>query len=131
MTQFDSPILSIPSIGFRLGETILAEIRDIQNFQSPSQLLAFAGLEPSIHRSGQLDNEGHMVKRGSPHLRWALIQAARLAARFSPTIGAYLDKKLAEGKHFNVAITHVAKKLVRIIFFVLKFNQPFDEQKLK
>ncbi|EPI11646.1 IS110 family transposase [Enterococcus faecalis] len=102
---------------------------DIQNFQSPSQLLAFAGLEPSIHQSGQVDTAGHMVKRGPPHLRWALIQAARLSARFSPTTGAYLDKKLSEGKYFNVAITHVAKKLVRIIFFVLKFNQPFDEQK--
>ncbi|MGF1919208.1 transposase [Enterococcus faecalis] len=92
MNQLDSPILSIPDIGSRLGGTILAEIREIQNFQSPSQLLAFAGLYPSIHQSGQVDNTGHMVKRGSPHLRWALIQVARLSARFSPTIDAYLDK---------------------------------------
>lgn len=130
MAKINSPITSITGIGNRLGSVILAEIRNIHNFNTPGQLLAFAGLEPSVFQSGQYNREGYMVKRGSTSLRWALIQAAKLAARFSPTFKAYLQKKLSEGKHYSVAITHVAKKLVRIIFHLLKNQLLFEEIKL-
>lgn len=130
MAEINSPITSITGIGNRLGSVILAEIRNIHNFNSPGQLLAFAGLEPSVFQSGQYNREGYMVKRGSTFLRWALIQGAKLAARFSPTFKAYLHKKLAEGKHYSVAITHVAKKLVRVIFYLLKNQLLFEEIKL-
>lgn len=96
MVKINSPITSITGIGNRLGSVILAEIRNIHNFNTPGQLLAFAGLEPSVFQSGQYSREGYMVKRGSTSLRWALIQAAKLAARFSPTFKAYLQKKLSE-----------------------------------
>jgi len=127
MIDIDSPITSVTGIGERLGAVILAEIRDINNFDSPSQLQSFAGLEPSVNQSGESDKTGKMVKRGSPHLRWAIIQAARLAAHYSPKLGEYLQKKLAEGKHYNCAVSHVAKKLIRILFYLLKNNQQFDE----
>ncbi|OTO01321.1 hypothetical protein A5883_003638 [Enterococcus sp. 5B3_DIV0040] len=52
MSEIDSPILTIPGIGFKLGSIILAEIRDIKNFRSQNQLLAYAGSEPSISTSG-------------------------------------------------------------------------------
>jgi len=128
MTEIDSPIVTVTGIGERLGAVILAEIRDINNFNSPSQLQAFAGLDPKVNQSGQSDKTGKMVKRGSPHLRWALIQAARSASNWSPALTAYLQKKLAEGKHYNCAISHVAKKLIRIIFYMLKNNREFDER---
>jgi len=127
MAQIDSPIISVTGIGTRLGAVILAEIRNINNFSSPAQLQAFAGLEPSVKQSGDSDKTGKMVKRGSPHLRWAIIQAAKLAANYSPKLNEYLQKKLAEGKHYNCAISHVAKKLIRIIFYLLKNKQQFDE----
>lgn len=127
MAQIDSPIISVTGIGTRLGAVILAEIRNIENFSSPAQLQAFAGLEPSVKQSGDSDKTGKMVKRGSPHLRWAIIQAAKLAANYSPKLNEYLQKKLAEGKHYNCAISHVAKKLIRIIFYLLKNKQQFDK----
>ncbi|MFD1900992.1 transposase [Enterococcus termitis] len=121
----------MPGIGNNLGSILLAEIRDIRNFKSPSQLLAYAGAEPSISTSGTHQTEtGHMVKRGSSQLRWALHEAARLCAIWSPSMRQYLDKKLSEGKHFNVALSHVVKKLVRIIFRVLKTGEPFEEDKM-
>lgn len=69
MNEIDSSILSIPGIGITLGSVILAEIRDIDNFKSPNQLLAYAGCDPSVSTSGinQIET-GHMVKRGSSHL---------------------------------------------------------------
>lgn len=131
MKEIDSPILSIPGIGVNLGSIILAEIRDINNFKSPNQLLAFAGCEPSISTSGTNQTEtGHMVKRGSSQLRWALHESARLMSIWSPSMRLYLDKKRSEGKHYNVAISHVVKKLVRIIYQLLKDNMLYDETKM-
>lgn len=131
MAEINSVITTVTGIGSRLGSVILAEIRNIHTFDNPAQLQAFAGLEPSIYQSGQMDLSGKMVKRGSPHLRWALLQAAKAVARFSPAFKAYLRNKLDQGKHYNVAITHVAKKLIRMIFYLLKNNTPFDESKVR
>lgn len=131
MKEIDSPILSIPGISLTLGSIILAEIRDVHNFQSLNQLLAYAGCEPSVSTSGtnQLES-GNMVKRGSSQLRWALHEAARLMAIWSPSMRRYLDKKRSEGKHFNDAISHVVKKLVRIIFQLLKNGEPYNKERM-
>ncbi|RCW15907.1 IS110 family transposase, partial [Streptococcus gallolyticus] len=131
MAELNSVITTVPGISNRLGSVILAEIRNINTFTNPAQLQAFAGLEPSIYQSGQLDTQGKMVKRGSSHLRWALIQAAIKVARYSPTFKAYLRIKLEQGKHFNVAISHVAKKLIRVLFHLLQNNEAFEEDKLR
>jgi len=127
--DMDSPIMTIPGISYTLAATILSEIGDIHNFSSPAKLLAFAGLEPSVFQSGQFNSSNTpMVKRGSTYLRYAILMAARLISRFDPTFKSYLDKKRAEGKHYNVAIGHVGKKLIRVIFHLLKNNLKFVTQ---
>ena len=126
LNEIGSPILSIPGIGTVLGAMIVSEIGNIERFSNPNKLLAFAGLEPSVYQSGKFNpSSGSMVKRGSPYLRWALMQAARLAPFYSQTFSDYLSKKQSEGKHFNVASSHVAKKLVRVIFSLTKSNSSF------
>src|SRR5699024_12549530 len=102
----------------------------IQQFHNPVQLLPFSGLEPSVHQSREYASQGKMVKRGSPRLRWAILQAARLIASQSPVFKTYFVKQRKEGKHYNVALSHVAIKLVRVIFYLLKSKQSFDESKL-
>ena len=124
--EHPSPVLTIPGIGEVIGAMIISEIGNIDRFSNPNKLLAFAGLEPSVYQSGKFTpSSGSMVKRGSPYLRYALILAARLVPRFSLTFGNYLNKKSNEGKHFNVATSHVAKKLVRVIFSLQKNNSVF------
>lgn len=126
MDQLDSPILSVPGIGYTLGAMILSEIGDIKRFSSPAKLLAFAGLEPSVYQSGKFNpSSGKMVKRGSPFLRWALLQAATYIPVSSTTFAAYYTKKRSEGKSSSVAHSHVAKKLVRVIFSLLSRNVSF------
>ena len=113
------PILTIPGISYRMGAMILAEIGDFSRFDSPDKLLAYAGLSPSTYQSGKLNATGtyaHMEKRGSRYLRYALFNASKYVCIWDPTFSAYLAKKRAEGKHYNVAISHAAKKLVRLIF---------------
>lgn len=126
MELIDSPILTIPGIGHTLGAMILAEIGTIERFSTPAKLLAFAGLEPSVYQSGKFNaSSGKMVKRGSPYLRWALIQAATYTPQYSLTFSAFYSKKRAEGKSASVAHSHVAKKLVRVIHSLLNNNLSF------
>ena len=123
------PILTIPGISYRMGAMILAEIGDFSRFDSPDKLLAYAGLSPSTYESGKLKATGaysHMEKRGSRYLRYALFNATKFVCNWDPTFAAYLAKKRAEGKHYNVAISHAAKKLVRLIFALEKSKLPYS-----
>jgi transposase len=117
MDAIDSPILSLPGIGQNLGAIIIAEIGDFSRFENPDKILAFAGCSPSTYQSGQLySSHAKMEKRGSRYLRWALLNAAAYVCKWEPTFAAYLAKKRAEGKHYYVAISHAAKKLVRVLY---------------
>ena len=126
MNTLNSPITTIPGINLRMGAMILAEIGDFSRFDSPDKILAYAGLSPTTYQSGQLDSSySHMEKRGSRYLRYALFNAAKFVCIWDPTFSAYLAKKRAEGKHYNVAISHAAKKLVRVIYQLEKTGQPY------
>ena len=126
MDELHSPITTIPGIGFRMGAMILAEVGDFSRFDSPDKVLAYAGLSPSTYQSGQLTNcYAHMEKRGSRYLRFAIFNAAKYVCHWDPVFAAYLAKKRAEGKHYNVAISHAAKKLVRLIYALEKSREPY------
>ena len=126
MDEINSPILSIPGINYRMGAMIIAEIGDFNRFDSPDKILAYAGLSPSTYQSGQLDGAySHMEKRGSRYLRYALYNAAKYVCHWDPTFAEYLAKKRAEGKHYNVAVSHAVKKLVRVIYHLEKTNQQY------
>ena len=127
MDSIHSPITSIPGINYRMGAMIIAEIGDFNRFSSPDKILAYAGLSPSTYQSGQLDSSySHMEKRGSKYLRYALFNAAKYVCIWDNTFAAYLSKKRAEGKHYNVAISHAAKKLVRVIYRLEKSQQLYN-----
>ncbi len=128
MDEIQSPITTIPGIGVRMGAMILAEIGDFSRFDSPDKILAYAGMSPSTYQSGRLSLSGtysHMEKRGSKYLRYALYNATKYVCLWDPTFSVYLIKKRAEGKHYNVALSHAVKKLVRLIFAMEKSHKPF------
>ena len=124
--EIRSPILTIPGISYRMGAMIIAEIGDFHRFDSADKILAYAGMSPSTYQSGQLDNGySHMEKRGSRYLRYALYNATKYVCHWDESFGAYLEKKRSEGKHYNVALSHAAKKLVRTIFAMEKSGQAY------
>ena len=126
MDEVNSPILSIPGINYRMGAMIIAEIGDFSRFDSPDKILAYAGMSPSTYQSGQLDNcYSHMEKRGSRYLRYALYNATKYVCHWDESFGTYLAKKRAEGKHYNVALSHATKKLVRTIYAMEKTGQSY------
>lgn len=127
VTCLHSVIMTIPGIGFINGGMILGEIGDIHRFSEPKKLLAFAGLDPSVHQSGNFQAQRtRMSKRGARLLRYALINAAHNVVKNNATFKAYYDAKRAEGRtHYN-ALGHCAGKLVRVIWKMLTDEVEFN-----
>lgn len=124
-------MLTIPGLGEISAAIILSEYGDISNFSNPNKMLAFAGLEPSIIQSGTLEHNGKMVKHGSGHLRYTIMNTSMSVLRYSPTFYDFYLKKRSEGKCHRVALSHVCKKLIRVIYTLEKNNIDFDPSLLK
>lgn len=126
MAQHKIPTASIHGIGILSAATIVAEYGDFNRFETPAQMLAYAGLEPSINQSGTAQSPGHMVKRGSSQLRYVLLNVSMYLLIHNPVYYAFYQKKRNEGKSHRIALSHVAKKLVRMIFKLEKEHLQFD-----
>ena len=129
--EINPPILTIPGIGVDSAAVILAEFGDFSKFQNPAQLLSFAGLEPGYFQSGTSESTGKMVKHGSSYLRYTLMNCAQSVANYEPIFAEYYSKKRAEGKTYRVALSHVAKKLVRVIFTLQTKNLVYDPDAIR
>jgi transposase len=123
-------IKSIPGIGNVTGAMILGEIGNIERFKSPSSLLAFAGLDPSVYESGEfVSNNARISKRGSKYLRSAIFTATRVAC-----IGKGKDnrfrqkyhKKRLQNKHHYSAICATCKNMINTIFKMLQTGEYFS-----
>ncbi|MDN8746007.1 IS110 family transposase [Macrococcoides caseolyticum] len=120
-------LTTITGIGPITAATIIGEIGDIKRFERPNQLLAFAGLDASIHQSGDFTGTNNRIsKRGSPYLRRAIWQAAFVASNKDPALSEYYQSLRARGKHHGTAIGAVCRKLVNIIFAVWTNDKPYE-----
>ena len=127
MEKIDSVIKTVPGIGSLNGAMIIGEIGDITRFQKPCQLLAYAGLDPSVYQSGNFNaSRTRMSKRGSKLLRYALINAAWQITLVNDTFKNYYDLKVSQGRRHYNALGHVAHKLVRVIHKMMTDNVEFD-----
>ena len=131
MKYIHTNIHTIPGIGIISAASIYSEIGNINRFSSWNQLIAFAGIDPSKIESGESKHNGHMVKHGSAHLRQTIMNVAESSLMHNPKIYEYYLKKRTEGKAHRVALSHVAKRLLRIIFYLEKNNNSFDMNKMR
>lgn len=129
--QVNPHFLTIKGMGVITAATILAECGDIHNFPNADKLLAFAGLEPGIYQSGTSEKGGKMVKHGSAYLRYALLNCVTPLIKCNVTFASYYNKKIAEGKPHRVVVTHVAKKLIRVIYTLEIKGIDYDENLLR
>jgi transposase len=126
MTSIPQHITTIPGIALPTGAAILAEIGDVSRFESEDKLVAYAGIDATVHQSGQFNaGKMHMSKRGSPYLRLALWQAASMAIRHNDELKLYYQKKRSEGKAHGTAVGAVCRKLLIRIYVILKENRPY------
>lgn len=122
---------SVPGIGPVCAAQIAAEVGDPDRFESPKQLFAFAGMDATRAQSGQLDGESgqHMSKRGSSHLRNALMTAADRARMYDPYFGEYYEHLTKRrGKHHYVALSAVARKLCGVILALLRERRTYERR---
>lgn len=125
--QTNQYITTITGIGDVLGAIIVSEIGDINRFERPNQLVAFAGLDVTVKQSGEFSGSKNKIsKRGSPYLRRAIWLAANRAAFCDPILSEYYQSLKARGKHHLTAVGAVARKLCNIIFVILKENRPYQ-----
>ena len=117
----NSPIFTIPGIGWITGMSILCELGPIDNFSSHTKVIAYTGLDCAVYQSGQYNaDKTAITKRGSPHIRLSLYQAALPLCRFNATFNEYYNRKRSEGKSHRCAQGHVVRKLLRVIFKLLE-----------
>jgi len=129
--SLNPPTLSIKGVGAVSAAIIISELGDISRFKTPDKVLSFAGLEPGFFQSGTTEYNGHMVKHGSAPLRCALMNCSRSIRLHNETFATYYQKKINEGKPHYVALSHVAKKLVRLIFALETKGDRFDPSRLR
>ena len=124
--DINPPLSSIPGIGIDSAAVILSEFGDFSKFESANQLLSFAGMEPGYSQSGTAESSGKMVKHGSSHLRYALMNCTQTVINYEPVFAEYYAKKRSEGKPYRVAISHSAKKLLRVIYTLQTKNISYN-----
>lgn len=130
MDEVGKDIMSIPGISYTTGAIIISEIGDINDFDSADKLLAYCGLDPSVYQSGKYDaTQNTISKRGSKYLRYAIHNASNIIWQHDETFHQYYIKKQNEGKHHYVILGHIDKKLVRVIYTILKKGIHFTSQK--
>ncbi len=119
---------SIKGVSNYLASVILSEIGDINRFERKEQLTAFAGLDASVKESGQYHRKqgNHISKRGSKYLRRQLYYAAKTSIMHDPELKKYYEKKKGEGKHYNVTIIAVARKILMRCYAVLKQKRLYE-----
>ena len=124
--SLDSPIMTIPGMGYVEAAMILSSIKDIKAFSSPSKVLAYAGLDPRVRQSGTFRaSTTRMSKRGNSMLRYALIWACQNVHKHDSTFNQYYQKKRAEGKTHYCALGHTANKLTRVIYKLLSTEESY------
>ena len=131
MSKIDSKIPTIKGIGLVSAATIIAEIEDISRFDSPDKLLAFSGLDPRLFQSGTQEFKGRMNKKGSVVLRRVLMNCAESIMISNLVFYDYYRKKRDEGKAHRVALSHLARKLVRLIYKLETEHIDFDSSLVK
>ena len=122
-------LTSIPGIGEMSASTIAGEIGRPEDFEDASKLVAFAGLDPSKNQSGEFESaKNHISKRGSGYLRRALVTSADIARRYDSYFGDFYDTLRARGKHHNVALVAVARKLAGVVLAIMKEQREYERR---
>lgn len=108
---------------------VVHEIGDINRFDSPAGLVAYAGLDPRVKESGKREHgRGRITKRGSVYLRAALYLAANVARIYDKGLDDYYEKKKSEGRHHKEILCMISRKLLHRIYAVWKGERMYAKK---
>ena len=112
-------LCQIRGVGRYIAMLIIAEVGDIDRFQTARRLCSWAGLTPTVRSSDGRARLGHISRQGSPPLRWALVEAAQHAARGGGPLRADYER-IAKRRGKAVAKVAVARKILTLCFYGLR-----------
>jgi transposase len=117
-------LLSIPGVGLKVALGFVSAIGDVNRFETPNQLASYFGLTPRISQSAERSYSGRITKEGTAYGRWLAVEAAQsLALSGSPITASYF--KIKNKKGHNIAVTALARKLIVVVWHMLKKQQPY------
>jgi transposase len=119
-------LTSIPGIAEKTAAILLGELPDIALFKSSKQVTAFAGLTPKQLQSGKMNRSGGIYKLGSRRLRSALYFPALTGMNHNPILRDMSQRLAERGTTGKSAIAALMRKLLQLVYGVLKSEQPFD-----
>lgn len=122
-------LMSIPGVGPRTAEAVLAYTDEVKRFARSKQYAAYFGLTPKLDESGQTRRLGHISKEGPAVVRWLLVESTWRAIRKSPALRAFYER-IVGGQHQRkkVAVVATARKLLTIMRAMLHTGELFNEQ---
>ena len=122
-------LLTIPGISYVTAGLIIGEIGDINKFSKFDKLFKYSGLAPKVYESGKFKaTNTRPTKKGSKYLRYALFQSSNIIWQNDKTFNEYYYKKISEGKHYYVVLGHIEKKLLRLIYSLMKSKKEYTPQ---
>ena len=125
-------LITIKGIGKLTAAKLLGEIRDIRSFRSARQLAAYAGLTPKNFLSGSSVHKKTVIsKTGNAHLRKLLFLSAISAKQWNPIVKEFCDRLIQNGLSNMEAVCAAMRKLLHLVYGVLKSGKPFDPDYLK
>lgn len=117
---------SIPGVGLLTAMVFLTEIGDISRFKKDDHFIAYIGLLPGSHSSGEKEYRGRMSKRGNKRVRTALILSAWMAVANSSEMACAYEHYRSKGKTANIAIVKIARKLALRMKAVLRDKKKYE-----
>ena len=112
-------------VGQTTAAVVVAELGEVDRFDTHEEVVSYAGLDPVVHQSGETEIHGSISKEGPGALRWALVQSAHIAKRCSDYFGNFYTR-LKNRKNKQIAVVATARKILVSMFYMLKRNEPFD-----
>lgn len=120
-------LMTIPGVGYFSAMVIIAEIGDINRFGSSEELCSYAGIVPSTRESGGIVRHGSITKRGRKLMRWVLEQCVWIHLKYDTKLTKYW-KRLARTKGKKSAATATARKLLKVMYWMLKRREKYHPE---
>jgi transposase len=118
-------LMTVPGIDMVVATGLLAAIGPVERFAGPDKLVAYLGLNPSVHQSGEgRPRHGRITKQGRTHARTMLVEAAWQAVRGPGPLRAFYQR-IARRRGNHIAAVAVARKLAVIVWHLLRRGEDY------
>lgn len=119
-------LTSIPGVGNTSSAQLLAMLGDLSKYSDVRQVVAHAGLNPAQRQSGNYEGKSRISRVGDANFRKKLYMPALTGKTYNPRLKSFADRLSAKGKPFKVVMCAVMRKLIHLVWGVLKSGRPFE-----